>query len=421
MPARRSRARLPPDQEAARTKRWGVRPPRGNALPCSPPTRGGRPRGEHVVRVVGSTTARLPPHTKRQPCSWRASGRVADLHARCERHPGGTGVKPGAIEVYLDRLEGELRLNRAPRRRLLAEVEDHLRTSATELNVDAGVEEAERRAVERFGAAATVARHFAMVVAATSARRSTYWLGLAFSTYAAACLLFALTASSEFADFPQGAPSVLALQVAAVAFALSLVRSLRWRRSTDTPEDRIRFLANGAVIGAAALALGLASEAAIAVTRPAGVLPWQDLPLVAVAFGVAVGATLVAGPSAAAAAFRTSTVAAVPGAQTLVRGSLPTLVDDIGALIPRTRRPVAAVFDRPGWLVIVVTATAVAGVFLSQAAGRPLAHHASIVLPALALAAFEALCVLVGYLTLGRSLGLRRDRADFASEERSQA
>ena len=150
-------------------------------------------------------------------------------------------------------------------------------------------------------------------------------------------------------------------------------------------------------------------------------LDWQDLPLVAFAFGVAVGATLVAGLSAAAAAFRTSTVAAVPGAQTLVRGSLPTLVDDIGALIPTTRRPVAAVFDRPGWLVTVVTATAVAGVFLSQAAGRPLAHHASIVLPALALAAFEALCVLVGYLTLGRSLGLRRDRADFASEERSQA
>ena len=65
--------------------------------------------------------------------------------------------------------------------------------------------------------------------------------------------MFALTASSEFADFPQGAPSALALQVAAVAFALSLVRSLRWRRSTDTPEDRIRFLANGAVIGAGVL------------------------------------------------------------------------------------------------------------------------------------------------------------------------
>ena len=329
-------------------------------------------------------------------------------------------MKRSPIAAYLDELDVELRLNRVPRRRLLAEVEDHLRTSAAELDAE-GVEEAERRAVERFGAAATVARGFATVVAATSARRSTYWLGLAFSTYAAACLLFALTASSEFADFPQGAPSGLALQVAAVAFALSLVRSLRWRRAPDTPEDRIRFLANGAVIGAAALAAGLASETAIALTRPAGVLPWQDLPLVAVAFTVAVGATLAAGLSAAAAAFRTSTLAAVPGAQRLVQAPLPTLVEDIGALVPKTRRPVAAVFDRPALLVAAVAVAALIGVFISQVAGRPFAHHASIVLPSLALAAVEALCVLVGYLTLGRSLGVRCDRADLTSNQRARA
>ena len=66
------------------------------------------------------------------------------------------------------------------------------------------------------------------------------------------------------------------------------------------------------MIGAAALAVGLAGETAIAVTRPAGVLPWQDVPLVAVPLGAAVGAALVAGLSAAAATFRTSTLAAVP-------------------------------------------------------------------------------------------------------------
>jgi HAAS len=328
-------------------------------------------------------------------------------------------VKRGAIEEYLDRLDAELRLNRVPRRRLLAEVEDHLRTSVAESDADAEVEEAERRAVARFGAAATVARAFAVVVAATSARRSTHWLGLAFSSYAAACLLFAFTASSEFADFPQGAPSALALQVAAVAFALSLVRGLRWRRSTNTPEDRIRFLANGAVIGAAALAAGLASETAIALTRPAGVLPWQDLPLVAVAFGLAVGASLAAGLGAAAAAFRTSTLAAVPGAQRVAPASLPTLVDDIGALVPKTRRLVAAVFGRPAFLVSTVAGAAGVGVFVGQVAGRPFAHPASTALPALALAAFEALCVIVGYLTLGRTLGLRRVRADLAPVERA--
>ena len=141
----------------------------------------------------------------------------------------------------------------------------------------------------------------------------------------------------------------------------------------------------------------------------------------AVAFGGAVGATLVAGLSATAAAFRTSSLAAVPGARRLVRGSVPTLVDDIGALVPKTRRPVAAVFDRPALLVTAVAVAAVVGVFISQVAGRPFAHHASIVLPALALAAFEALCVLVGYLTLGRFLGLRCDRTDVASQERARA
>jgi hypothetical protein len=325
----------------------------------------------------------------------------------------------GAIDSYLEQLDVELRLNRAPRRRLLAEVEDHLRASSAEIGADTGAEEAELRAVERFGSAATVARGFAVSVAATSARRSTYSLGLAFSAYVVACLLFASTASSRFADFPQGAPSALALQIVAVAFAVSLVRALRWRSSTDTPEDRIRFLATGSVIGAAAVAMGIAGETVVALTRPSGVLPWQELPLVAVAFGVAVGAALVAGLAAASAASRTSVLRAVPGARPLVRASLPTLVDDVVALVPCARRPVTALFERPRLLVAAVAAVALVGVFVSQVGGRPFTHHASIVLPALALASLEVLCVLAGYLALGRSLGLRGDRA--GSAERARA
>lgn len=325
----------------------------------------------------------------------------------------------GAIDSYLERLDVELRLNKAPRRRLLAEVEDHLRASAAEIAADTGAEEAELRAVERFGSAATVARGFAVSVAATSARRSTYSLGLAFSAYVVACLLFASTASSQFADFPQGAPSALALQVVAVAFAVSLVRTLRWRGSTDTPEDRIRFLANGSVIGAAAVAVGIAGETVVALTRPAGVLPWRELPLVAIAFGAAVGAALLAGFAAAAAASRTSALRAVPGIRPLTRDSLPTLVDDVVALVPHARRPVTALFERPRLLMTVFAAVALVGVFVSQVGGRPFTHHASILLPALALAALEALCVLAGYLAIGRSLGLRGSRA--GSAERARA
>jgi hypothetical protein len=82
---------------------------------------------------------------------------------------------------------------------------------------------------------------------------------------------------------------------------------------------------------------------------------------------------------------------------------------------------VAAVFERPALLVTAVAATAFVGVLIGQVIGRPVAQHASIVLPALVLAAFEALCVLGGYVALGRSLGLRGGGRDFASEERPRA
>jgi hypothetical protein len=54
-----------------------------------------------------------------------------------------------------------------------------------------------------------------------------------------------------------------------------------------------------------------------------------------------------------------------------------------------------------------VAAAAPIAVVLSQVAGGDFAHHASILLPALALGLFEALLILAGYLALGRPQGLR--------------
>jgi hypothetical protein len=306
---------------------------------------------------------------------------------------------PGAIPEYLDRLDQELRFKRAPRRRLLAEVEDHLRTSALEL----GSEEA---AVERFGAAATIARRFAHAVAATSARRSAHWVALAFAAYAATATTFAATADPRFADFPQGAPTALTLQLAAVAVAVGIVRSFRWRSSL-VPEDRLRLLANSAVVGAGTLSTGLALELAVALTRPAGVLPWDELVLVVALFFVTVAATAAAAISAAAAAFRSSTLAALPGTESADESRLPTIVDDLGAVLPALRRLAAAAFARPMTLAGAVAALGLCAVVVSQIAGRDFAHHASIALPALALGAFEGLLILGGYVTLGRRLGLR--------------
>jgi hypothetical protein len=65
------------------------------------------------------------------------------------------------IDRYLDRLLAELRGSAADVRRVLAEAEEHLRDAARE-GVEEGLteEEAQRRAVERFGPPRAVARRF---------------------------------------------------------------------------------------------------------------------------------------------------------------------------------------------------------------------------------------------------------------------
>ena len=76
------------------------------------------------------------------------------------------------IEGYLDRLLGHLRGSAHDVRRILAEAEEHLRDAAAEL-VAAGAseEEAQRRAIERFGDPHAVARRFsARLLSARSIR-----------------------------------------------------------------------------------------------------------------------------------------------------------------------------------------------------------------------------------------------------------
>ena len=79
-------------------------------------------------------------------------------------------------------------------------------------------------------AAALVARLFANAVATTSMRIALVFAATACTCYAVAGVLFVLTAPSWLRDFPQGAPSMLALQVAAIALLVTGVRVLRFRR-----------------------------------------------------------------------------------------------------------------------------------------------------------------------------------------------
>jgi hypothetical protein len=189
------------------------------------------------------------------------------------------------IDEYLERLDRELRARRAPRRRFLAEAEDHLRSAAQELG-------SEREAVERFGDATLVARRFAETAAATSARRSAGILLFTLAAYVSAAGAFAATAGPEFADFPQGAPTQLALVTVAAALAAGLLRS----------RLRVRAMA----VSAAALGGGAGLELAAALTRPAGILPWHTLPLVSALFAVAAVGSALAAVSTAVTAVRTT-------------------------------------------------------------------------------------------------------------------
>jgi len=70
-------------------------------------------------------------------------------------------VSADLIEGYLDRLLGHLRGSAHDVRRILAETEEHLRDATAELvAAGAGEEEAQRRAIERFGDPRAVARRF---------------------------------------------------------------------------------------------------------------------------------------------------------------------------------------------------------------------------------------------------------------------
>jgi uncharacterized protein YukE len=149
------------------------------------------------------------------------------------------------VAAYVHELARELRMRRAPRRRLLAEVEDHLRSTADELAaVGRSAAEAEREAVARFGAAAEVAHGFAHATASSTARAALAWAGAAFLAYGATALLFIATAPS-------------------------------WLRALVIDEERLRLVANGALIAVLAVGVGAAAELLVALTRPAAA-PWSD-------------------------------------------------------------------------------------------------------------------------------------------------
>jgi hypothetical protein len=319
-------------------------------------------------------------------------------------------VSESPIAAYLAQLDRELRVNRAPRRRLLAEAEDHLRASAHEVAA-AGVSrvETEEQAVERFGAAALVARRFAHAVASTSARASLICAAAACTSYAFAAGFFIFAAPVWMRDFPQGAPSMIALQVAFVALVLTGLRALRFRGRLLIDELRVRLIAHGAAIATSVVALAAAVELVLALTRPANA-PWGDAADVIAIYLVAAGVVF------AAAAFAVATVARTQALATLPRPrehglpeAVKSLVDDVAATAPALEPAVALATSRPA-LTCAVTAAAA---FLAMAVVG-VSGEGSALAGASAAGLFEAAAVVAAYLTLGRALGLRAPRRSAA-------
>jgi HAAS len=168
------------------------------------------------------------------------------------------------ITDYLIDLLGELQLPPRRRRRILAEVEDHLSCSAAELHA-AGFDvcEAEREAVRRFGPAAELARALLDQEAALSGKRAARASGML-----AALLAFWLAPAHKLFPwtdgvFPTSLLCFVLVQVAVVAGALTVVRA--WREApTSGPRGlRLALVFRGAVVvvwcAAATVVLGAAS------------------------------------------------------------------------------------------------------------------------------------------------------------------
>ena len=194
--------------------------------------------------------------------------------------------QPGARAVvtiadYVRALEEALRRQRLPRRRLLLEVEAHLR--------DLEPESGETHAVERFGTPEELARRYAEVIRPRVARRILLAGTVATGALGAIAVWFATAASAIVWDFPQGAPTLLLVQPAVMALVAAAVPLRR---------GNLAAVARAVLVSTLAVAAAALAETALALARPAGFILWSEAPwLVVGILGTAVGSAAAAAAS----------------------------------------------------------------------------------------------------------------------------
>jgi hypothetical protein len=307
------------------------------------------------------------------------------------------------IGDYLVELERELSRRRAPRARLLREAAEHLRDLAEEFAGEVPREQAEARAVRQFGAAATVAARFALATASTAARRAVAATAAAFVAYAGVYVAFATAASPLLRDFPQGAPTFFALQLAGVALVVASVRSLRWRRELAAPAAELTAIGRAVALATVALVAAVGGEAAVALSRPAGVVVWNDGRWLTLAFTGVLVVSLLAALASARAAAQAQAVDALPRE---ARAALRA--DDVDELLRRARlaalaRSARALLAHPWLATVAIAALAFVTVIAVGVAGS----GASALVGAAVLGAVEASLIVVCFAAFGGLLGLR--------------
>ena len=298
---------------------------------------------------------------------------------------------------YLSVLDAELRRARVPgpqRRRILAEAHDHL--------LEAGAD-----GPERFGDPRALAASFAAESASRSARTASLTLAAAVVVTLALWGAIAIDPRSHpwLNDFPGALGAALAVQVAAVAAFISLVRTVRYR-GRAVPPAGLPLLARTNGLAASSLALGLAVTALAEANHlePARAGAWELA--AAAGIGAACVLALAAAAATARAVYRTQAVAECGGED--VAADLAALgTEALEWVPPRLAAPIRRVASSP-WLDLRghpwrFCATLSACFFVAICAVGVV--HGE---PSPAVGVVEALAIFAGFAAFGRLLGLRR-------------
>jgi HAAS len=343
------------------------------------------------------------------------------------------------ITDYLAELIEMLELPAKRRRRIVAEVEDHLQCAATELHAS-GLDpvSAEREAVRRFGPARELAQAFLEDEAARAGRAA------GGAAVALALLVLLVTADPPGlmhwpeTPFPTGVVSFVSGQVALVAGALTLLRI--WRAgSTRGPRGvRLALVLRGAqvVVVCALVVLGCALILAIPHAGSTPLREWLVVAVLAVGLARAWPAlwrgrhrTLAARIDPAAApdvhedalsdvlAFADAVITRVERRVAVARGLRSAITSRLVWLRRRAPR-LTSCFDlrHDPWrfasmLALLAGATLAFGHGLGEGGPPPLRDLARAFVAGAILLSVEGAAVLVSFGTLGRFLGIRATSA----------